>query len=98
MSENIDPVQLAIEKEEKIAQGLALPADDAARKVVRKEMEAWLELMSPKVRKQYSEEFGELDTKRVEVEILGQISERFPKVAKELGFDPKLVEQYQQAE
>lgn len=94
MSEKIDPVQHAINLEQKIARDLALPTDDAARKAVRQEMVEWMKLMeSPKVRKQYNEEFGELDPKRVKAEILGQIGGRFPGVAKDLGWDPSEVSQ-----
>lgn len=97
MSEQLshDPVVHALELERKIAHRLEEPTD-AARKDVRASMEQWMELMdTPKVRKQYAEELGDLDPKHAEAEMLISIHKQFPGIAKNLGYTPDLEVQIQ---
>ena len=98
MSEKLhsnDPVVDALRLEGEIAHTLQHAPDNKARSEVRAKMEQWMELMhDSKAARQYSEELGELPVQVAEQDVLHQISMRFPKIAKELGWNPDAAEQH----
>lgn len=98
MSENTrstDPVIEALILERDIARTLQNP-NDKARKEVRAKMEAWMDLLKDKkVSMQYEEELGELNPEAARQDMLNQIGQTFPKIAKELGWDPTKVAEAQ---
>lgn len=93
MSEHIsshDPVVEALNLEHDIAKTLEYPVDASARKQLRAQMDKWMALMNdPKAAQEYEEQLGDLPVERARQDVLNQIADRFPGVAKDFGWDPK---------